>query len=467
MNVILSRLRAWFAEFGYMSRILLIGILILFLHIPVSMIQKQVVERQSSKKAAQADISAKWGKSQILIGPRIVIPYYQLEKNNSKGGVGISHVKRVATFLPESLNVHAQVNNSLRYRGIFAIPVYDSKINLKGEFTRPNFSKLGLANAIILWNEAQLLVEVTDARAIQKKVVLSWNNKEHEFKPGLGAAVSKGQGFHVPIKNLLSSNKFKFHVQIEINGSRNLSLAPVGKHNAFTMLSNWKDPSFQGHWLPFKREIDENGFVAQWRVSDISRHYPQQWVNHMFDSSQLSRSIVGTDFIMTVDNYSMTIRSMKYFLLFVGSTFALIWLLEAIFRLRVYIIQYVFIGLALALFYLLLTALSEHIGFGKAYFAASLLIVGTVGAYSKTVLQNRRRAMMVAITTGLLYIFLYFLLQEAKFSFLIGSSSVFALLVATMYLTRKLDWGSLNFKSKTSDLVADDEDVLESEAGRV
>ncbi|VAW77816.1 Inner membrane protein CreD [hydrothermal vent metagenome] len=459
MGVIVSRLRLWLAECGYMSRILLIGILILFLHIPVSMIQNQVVERQSSKKAAQANISAKWGKSQILIGPRIVVPYYQLEKNNSKGGTGVSHVKRIATFLPESLNANAQVNNSLRYRGIFAIPVYDSKINLNGEFTRPNFSKLGLANTIILWNEARLLVEVTDARAIQKKVTLNWNNKEYEFKPGLGAGINKGQGFHVPIKNLLSTTKFKFHVQIDINGSRNLSLAPVGKHNTFKMSSNWKDPSFQGHWLPFKRKIDENGFLAQWRVSDISRNYPQQWVNHLFDSGRLSRSIVGTDFIMTVDSYSMTIRSMKYFLLFVGSTFALIWLLEAIFRLRVYIIQYVFIGLALALFYLLLTALSEHIGFGKAYFIASLLIVGTVGAYSKTVLQNRRRAMMVAITTGLLYVFLYFLLQEAKFSFLIGSSSVFALLVATMYLTRKLDWGSLNFKSKTSALVDEDQEV--------
>ncbi len=448
MSTKLQKLRGWFEESGYMSRIALIGLLIMLLHIPVSMINNQVTERQKSKSEAQADISSKWGKTQTLIGPRLVVPYYQLEKSNGSGGASISHVKRYATFLPKLLNAHAKVNNGLRYRGIFSIPVYDSKINLTGKFARPDFAKLGLSNSIILWNEAQLLVEVTDARAIQNKVSLQWNKQDKEFKPGLGAAATSGQGFHVPIKNLLASDEFTFHVQIDMNGSRNLSIAPVGKHNSFTMVSNWKDPSFQGNWLPYKRKISKSGFVAQWRVSDISRNYPQQWKNHEFPASRLSKSIVGADFIMTVDSYSMTIRSMKYFLLFVGSTFALIWLLEAIFKLRVYIIQYGFIGLALALFYLLLTALSEHIGFGAAYFLASLLVVATVGGYSKTVLQNTRRATMVGVTTALLYVFLYFLLQEARFSFLIGSGSVFALLVVTMYLTRKLDWGTLNFKRK-------------------
>jgi len=437
-------LRALFSRYSFTIRIMAIGFIVILLHYPVSMIHEQVSDREQSKNQAQSNISEKWGKTQTIIGPRIIVPYYQLEKNT---GV-VTHVKKYATFLPDTLKANAVVKNELRYRGIFSIPVYNGKVSLKGKFVRPDFSKLGLANAIILWNEAKLLVQVTDARAIQKKITLIWNEKEYEFKPGLGNAATKGQGFHVSIRNLLSTGDFSYHVKFEINGSRNLSLAPVGKQNTLAMTSNWKDPSFQGHWLPYERSVTKKGFNALWRVSDISRNYPQQWKTHEFNTAILQNTIVGTDFIMTVDAYSMTIRSMKYFLLFVGFTFALIWLLEVVFKLRVHIIQYVFIGLALALFYLLLTALSEHIGFGSSYFISSLLVVMTVAAYSKTVLQNKRRAFMVGFSTALLYVYLYFLLQEAKFSFLIGSLSVFAVLVTTMYLTRKLDWSSLNYKPK-------------------
>ena len=462
----LNWLRQGLSKFSFTIRIMVIGLIIIFLHVPVAMIHEQVAQREQAKWHAYRDIAAKWGKTQTVLGPRLVIPYFEIASHSDSKTASITRVRKYASFLPESLNVNANVKCDSRYRGIFSIPVYQGKLTLKGKFKRPDFKKLGIENAIVLWNEARLLVEVTDARAIQQKIDLAWNRQNFEFKPGLSSAIKRRQGFHVVIDDLLAAKTYSFAIKFEINGSRNLSFAPFGKHNEISMTANWKDPSFQGAWLPYHREINPQGFTANWKVSDISRSYPQQWQLDTFDESILQQSVVGSDFINTVDSYSMTTRSMKYFLLFIGFTFALIWLLEMMCQLRVYVIQYVFIGLALALFYLLLTALSEHIGFGFAYSVASLMVVLTVGLYSKTVLPHKKHAWLIGGVTTLLYTYLYFLLQEAKYSFLIGSMSVFAVLVLAMYLTRRLDWGALtSHQSLPHDKNASESQALKPENG--
>ncbi|VAW98693.1 Inner membrane protein CreD [hydrothermal vent metagenome] len=427
-------------------RVLFIGFVVLLLQIPIAMIDSQISERDSTRNNAVHDISNKWGNQQRIIGPRLVVPFYELQSWTNKHGKKETRKKlRHAVFLPDSLNINAKIKNEIRYRGIFEVPVYQSIINLTGHFSKPDFDRWGITADKIYWDRAQLLVNVSDSRAIQKQVVLRWNTQSLNFEPGLGDTNSHDAGFHIPNIPLKNNNDgYKFNIAMVLNGSRSLYLAPMAKNTAITMSSDWPDPSFQGFKLPNNRNVTAQGFDADWAISHISRNYPQQWLHDTFDYNKFSTSLVGVDFISPVDNYRMSERSIKYQLLFLLLTFVAIWLLEIVYKLRIHLLQYLFLGLGMCLFYLLLLAFSEHISFFWSYIIASTAIVAMTTLYSKTILKTSKRASLIGTGITLLYIYLYSLLQEQNYSMLSGSIGVFVALAIIMYVTRNIDWYNLS-----------------------
>mgnify|MGYP000405679589 CR=1 FL=1 len=427
-------------------RVLFIGFVVLLLQIPIAMIDSQISERDSTRNNAVYDISNKWGNQQRIIGPRLIVPFYELHTwTNKHGKKETSKKLRHAVFLPDTLNISAKIKNEIRYRGIFEVPVYQSIINLTGHFSKPDFNRWGITPEKIYWDRAQLLVNVSDSRAIQKQVVLRWNKQSLNFEPGLGDTNSHDAGFHIPKIPLRNNNDgYKFNIAMVLNGSHSLYLAPMAKNTAITMSSDWPDPSFQGFKLPNNRNVTAQGFDADWAISHISRNYPQQWLHHTFDYNKFSASMVGVDFISPVDNYRMSERSIKYQFLFLLLTFVAIWLLEIVYKLRIHLLQYLFLGLGMCLFYLLLLALSEHISFFWSYIIASTAIVPMTTLYSRSILKTNKRASMIGTGITLLYIYLYSLLQEQNYSMLSGSIGVFVALAIIMYVTRNIDWYNLS-----------------------
>lgn len=229
-------------------------------------------------------------------------------------------------------------------------------------------------------------------------------------------------------------------------GSHQTLTGPILRVPYYT---NWidtgtPDPSSVKHayFLPAGREIASDGFNASWSIYYLSRSFPQMWASEIPSATAFEETAFGVNFFQPVDAYVQTGRAIKYAILFILLTFSAFFLFEILARLQVHAIQYLLIGGALTLFYLLLLALSEHLGFALSYSLATGGTVLLVSLYSASVLCGFKRAGAIAPLLVVLYAYLYILLQAEDFSLLFGSIGLFVILSAFMYLTRNFDWST-------------------------
>lgn len=427
-----------------MLRLFSIGFLALLLLIPIGMISGLVDERQQRRRDVLDDITSKWGHAQSLTGPALVVPYVVRWAETGPANQTVARSEtRTATFLPERLKARGEIASETRERGIFSVPVYRLGLVVEGEFARPDLAALGIESTEILWHRAQLAIGIADARAIQQETAVRWNEESIDFLPGTGEFAEGGVGIHARLDLSKAEERYRFSFPLELNGSLALSFAPFGRQTDVELVADSEHPSFQGNWLPVEREIASGRFDARWSIPFLGRNYPQAW--RQSDSgdalrNEIAGSHFGVDFVSPVDHYRMAERSVKYAGLFILLTFASVWLVEVLAGLRVHPIQYLLLGGALCLFYLLELSLAEHLGFPLAYALASTAIVAMIGGYAKVVLQRRSRATVVAAGVAALYAYLYVLLQNEDYALLIGSVGLFAILGSIMYATRQVDW---------------------------
>ena len=422
-------------------RLFLVGFLALLLQIPITIIGGLVSERQARRQEAVAEVSSKWGNAQIITGPALVVPYTHRWTELATGGQEITRTEgRSAIFLPEQLHTRGSIDSEIRYRGIFSVPVYRLGLTVEGEFARPSFSELGVEPAAISWERAYLAVGISDAHAIQEETAVSWNDQHVSFLPGTGAFIDGLMGIHALVGVADATEQFKFSFPLSLNGSLGLYFTPFGQQTVVELQSDSSRPSFQGNWLPAERSVSANAFQARWSIPFLGRNYPQAWRAETKMSEAVDGSRFGVELVNPVDHYRMAERSVKYAVLFILLTFAVVWLIEVLVGVRIHPIQYLMLGGALCLFYLLELSLSEHIGFPLTYAMASISVIALVAAYSAAVLHRMGLALLVAAGVALLYVYLYILLMNEDFALLIGSLGLFAILAVIMYATRRVDW---------------------------
>jgi inner membrane protein len=431
-----------------MLRLFSVGLLALLLQIPIAMIGGLVAERQERRQAAVTEVSSKWGNVQSIIGPVLIVPYTYRSTETSASGLQITRTEtRNAIFLPEQLRVRGSIDAELRHRGIFSIPVYKVGLTLEGEFTRPSFAELGLEPAGVAWERAQLAIGISDARAIQQETAVTWNGKPLSFLPGTGAFTDGGTGIHAVVGLANGGQRAQFSFPLSLNGSLGVYLTPFAQNTIVELQSNYGHPSFQGNWLPVERSVSDAAFRAKWSIPFLGRNYPQAWKAEVGMRKEIDGSRFGVELVNPVDHYRMAERSVKYAGLFILLTFATLWLIEVLAGVRVHPIQYLLLGGALCLFYLLELSLSEHLGFPLAYTVASFSVVALVAGYSVVVLHHIRRALFVIAVVSLLYAYLYILLMNEDYALLIGSVGLFLILAAIMYATRRVDWYAVGTRS--------------------
>lgn len=422
-------------------RLLTVGLLVLVLQIPVAMIGGQVSERQNRGMEAIEEVSSKWGNRQFLSGPALVVPYtYRWVETNRDGHELARTEPRFAVFLPDALEIRGTAETEIRKRGIYSVPVYRLDLNLTGKFSRPDFSDLAVEPAAIAWDRAHLVVGIADTRAIQRETAVSWNGKPVSFVPGTGAWPDVEAGIHAVVGFAEGADSVEFSVPLSLNGSRGVYFAPFGQNTTAALNSNYPHPSFQGNWLPAERTVSADGFEASWSIPFLGRSFPQAWAAEAGMKQAISDSRFGVDLLNPVDHYRMAERSVKYAGLFILLTFATLWLFEVRAGVRVHPIQFLMLGGALCLFYLLLLSLSEHLAFPVAYGLASISVIGMVAAYGVVVLRGIGRALAVATGVAMLYGYLYVLLVNEDYALLIGSIGLFLILALIMYATRRVDW---------------------------
>jgi inner membrane protein len=233
----------------------------------------------------------------------------------------------------------------------------------------------------------------------------------------------------------------KFSFSIDVRGSEQVYFSPLGKTTSVSLSSTWPNPSFIGEFLPESREVNKTGFNAQWKVLHLNRSFPQAWVN---SQQQLQSSNFGVELLLPVDHYSNTLRSIKYAVLFVFLTFLVFFFIELFNKKQLHPIQYLLVGSALILFYLLLLSISEYLSFGLAYLISSLGICGLITGYTHGSLADKKITATVASFLVVLYGLLYILLQLQDYALLVGSLGLFLILAIVMYLTRKFNWYATN-----------------------
>lgn len=438
--------QSFFEKNAVLIKVAAIAFLTLVLLIPMSMIMSLVMERQTRQREATTEISSKWGYQQKITGPILTVPYqtYDLDKDQKRVNIN----KHFAYFLPESLIVNGKLNPEVRKRGIFEIAVYTSSIELTGSFKTPQI-EVSDRNYEIDWKGAFITLGISDLKGISDVIKFKFNNSEMVCEPGvkINGIVESGVTINNPLQAELKP-EYQFSIGLSLNGSKSISFIPVGKETRVSLASTWNNPSFDGSFLPEKRNVTDAGFTADWKILELNRNFPQKW-----DDTEVNfeNSEFGVSLLLPVETYQITERSMKYAILFIALTFVTFFFVEIMRKLKVHAIQYVLVGFGLCLFYLLLLSLSEQIGFGPAYLVASIGIIAMIVSYAKSIFKNNKFTLILASILILLYGFLYILLQLQDYALLMGSLGLFIILASVMYMSRKIDWYSIGSGNKGED----------------
>jgi len=418
-----------------------IGILILVMLIPMAMTRGVIHDRSSISHQARLDIMRSWGNQQLVAGPILVVPY-KLVRLHPYGDR--QEEDGELYLLPEELLVDVELIPEIRYRGLHEVPVYTANTVMTGAFAPPDTTGLGIDQADFDWSRAYFAVPVADARAIRNAPAIEINGEAARFEAGgerihgLPLQIVAGAGLFLDENS--RSAPLQFTIDLDIGGTDRLQYLPLGDTTSVAIRSDWPSPSFTGNHLPETRVVTEAGFNASWRVSSLGRSLPSRWTSADDEVNSIADSAFGVDLFVPVGLYQLTDRATKYAVLFIGLTFVTYFLFEVLAQLRLHPLQYLLVGFANTLFYLMLLSFAEHLGFGWSYLVSSLASTGLVAAYSSSILGGWRRAALITIMLTCLYGFLYLTLNAESYAMLAGAIGLWLILGLIMYLTRGIDW---------------------------
>lgn len=404
-----------------------------------------VVDRSSRADEAIDEIASKWSREQTLNGPLITIPV----RKTLTTSTGQETVQESLLFLlPSTLMYDVSLDTETRSRGIFDAVVYTSRIKGAGTFNLEDIA-MNQVDGVIQWDNAKLSIGIPDTRGIESSAELTWDDKKSAFSPGLPAGVIGSSGISAPVGIQQNKKENAFTFELSLRGSQEINFVPLGKTTNVAVSSRWPSPRFTGEFLPKEREVTDAGFSANWAVSSFGRSLPQSWIgtptaNNQTIQENMRKSTFGISLYQKVDFYTQVDRAIKYSILFITLTFLAFFMFEVLSSLRIHPLNYLLIGLAIALFYLLLLSLAEHIGFLPAYILSTLAITGLITGYSQSVLKAKKRAGIIAVLLIALYSYLYILLQLDELSLIFGSVFLFGILAIVMYVTRNIDWYAIS-----------------------
>jgi inner membrane protein len=433
-------------------KMLMVLALTLAILLPLQMIRGTISERQVYRQQAVADIARSYAGAQAFAGPVLVVPYTELVEAEERDPQGFARKvwRREAKqwlFFPQVLDLRGHLQPGTRKRGLHEVRVYelrDATANARFDVQLPADDAARERRIGAPW----LSYSIADVRGLLGTPRLKVG--------GTGRAIAQGArdgaGIHARLPAPVAGSRLQLDTRLDftLGGTESLAIVPLGGRNTLAIDSSWPHPRFEGSFLPRTRSVDDKGFSARWEVSSLAtraqaqfrdgKRFPlvsQQGVDNGGIES------VGVSLVEPVNVYSQADRASKYGLLFVLLTFVGFFMFELIKALPIHPIQYGLVGLALAIFFLLLVSLSEHIAFGWAYLASSAACIGLLGFYLSAVLRSTARGLGFVAMLALLYAALYGLLVSEDNALVLGAGLLFVILAAIMGITRRVDWYAL------------------------
>lgn len=427
-------------------KLLALGLLALILAFAVWKVEWKVQERSATRDGAVQAIADQYARAQQLAGPLIWIKCSEPLTIIDTDSKGVNRQQKTfqdcsRVIRPTQLTANGSMDVSERYRGIYKARIYLAKLKLHAQL--PSY-KPGPGQTI---EKAYIVFGVSDPRGLKRIQVKNLQGVLLPARPGVPGGQFE-HGFHVPIELQTLEQGIVLDAEMEIAGSGRLDWIPLAENNDFNLNSTWRHPSFTGQFLPETRSIDQSGFSARWRVNDFATggermlDAKSQVAGAATPNSWMSTTL-GVSLIDPVDAYTQTDRAVRYGFLFVLLTLGGFFLFELLKARPVHPLQYLLVGFAVVLFFLLLLALSEHLRFSLSYLIAAGACVLLIAAYGRSLLGSWKGASVLGVSFALLYFGLYQLLASEDYALLMGSWLVFGILALTMYLTRRVDWGKV------------------------
>lgn len=414
---------------------------LLLLLLPLSMLSSLIGERSTWRDSVAQRLSQSTSGPQRLTGPLIVVPWSEtvIKKHDDKEeSVQVNHL---SYYLPASLKIAGDQQVEQRNIGIYQGQVWRTAVTVNAIFDgeQPEFLK----KPGITLGRPWLAMAVGDSRGISSVTPVKIGEQQFDFQPGSDLA-SGSDGVHVALPSeLLQEKNLTLNFSLHLQGTQQLEVVPVGKNSIFDLKSNWPHPGFSGGFLPEQHQISSEGFSARWQSS---------WFANNINSLLRDEQSISSDklpafsamIVNPVDQYQQTERAVKYAILLIGLTYMAFFLFETVSALRVHSMQYLLVGLSLVMFFLVLLALSEHIGFNRAWLVASITCAAMNGFYLQAVLQGWRRSL--CFVAGLLVLdgILWQLLQSEDSALLLGTGVLTVALATVMVMTRNIDWYRLS-----------------------
>ena len=423
----------------------LIGCIVL-LSLPLMMVRELINERADYRSEVVDAIEQSTSGSQKLAGPLIAIPITEtLTRMENQKEVNYQR-SWVYYWLPELLAVAGKQTVESRRVGIYSGQVWHNALQIKASFDPLRLAALRKTNIVL--GQPRLVVSVGDARGIGAIHAPEVNGNVLSVEPGLGIS-GDGAGIHMPMPALAEDNKpLEIAFSLDLNGTGEFSLVPLGRNSELQLTSNWPHPGFLGSFLPTQREVSAAGYRAHWQSS----WFANDMGSYFKDDMEIPWSRLpafSADVMSLADQYQLTDRATKYAILLIGLTFMAFFVFESLTRRPLHPMQYLLVGLSLVLFYLVLLALSEHIGFTAAWLAASLSGAVMNGIYLQAVLRGWRNSLLFVAALLLLDGVMWFLLHSEDSALLLGTGVLALALSVLMFLTRRVDWYALSLPKGT------------------
>lgn len=440
--------------------LMVVGMTILLL-VPLMMIRGTIQERQSFRDEAVRAVTRSAAGAQSLVGPVLVVPYVptiEVEEKN-KDGVVVRKVKKDGepgqwVFFPETMDVKGVITPRSRFIGLHEVRRYELKDVTTAAFAAkiPADATPELPTKI---GQPWLMYGIGDVRGLVGLQKLRIDRTDVALARGLGAREGSGLHARLPAPKAGSTLTFGSALEFSLEGTETLAIAPIAQRNRVVLDSAWPHPQFNGSFTSRKQSIGDAGFHGEWEVSSLATNAQAQYLGGKtlpnlgaigygdMGGGETGLDVVSVSLVEPVNIYSQADRATKYGILFVLLTFVGFFMFELIKQLRIHPVQYGLVGLALAIFFLLLVALSEKIPFGQAYLAASAACIGLLGYYVSHVLRSWTRGLGFTAMLTTLYAVLYGLLISEDNAMVLGAGLLFLILAAIMIVTRRIDWYSI------------------------
>ncbi|MDO6963748.1 cell envelope integrity protein CreD [Rhizobium alvei] len=442
-------------------KFVLIGIITMLLLVPTLLVWALVEERAQRADEVASRIANGWGQKQTINGPYLAVPMIRDLEETSASGV-VSRYKQTSWVLlmPETLDVKADLQVEDRKLSIYSLPVYNAKVKISGRFQPNPATALAEMDGTPDFTRAFLVMHIADITGVRSNVDLMIDGVAVQpfepgmrsifaLRPGLYNSVNVSDydktdtGIHGAVEQAKIEKGFSFAMNLSLNGSSRLSVAPAGQTTSLAVAANWADPGFEGQFLPETKTISAEGFKANWTIPYLARGVAKISAG---DVMPFSSNVMQIGLVQQVKFYQLVSRTLKYSIGFVSLVFFAVFILELKGGRSVHWVQYVLTGLALIIFYILLLALSEHVGFGPGYAVAACATTLLISFYVGSVTQSRKSGLSLATVLGLSYGVLYLVMREDEYALLAGALISFVTIAATMYFTRNIDWSGRGLK---------------------